>query len=262
MKLFYICLALIVVLGIFSVQGVLADVTGANYTNISEGRAAADNASARTAFAGNVSEISITSNGVTSSWQGFYGNVSGVIQLADSNSKVMYNWSSASPDGEIFASTNGTGIQWSNVQCFNFTANATFSYAESGTGGTTNIAGLNLTGLETRFGINTTDADGVDQTFNLWGTGHDAFSVSTASFDSGECRNTRIFDNTGLGVDGNFEEVLLYEPVSHSVVFAALLNQDVLGFDGRHHDFEMLVLENGHLGDTSTTLYYFYTELQ
>ena len=53
----------------------------------------------------------------------------------------------------------------------------------------------------------------------------------------------------------------MYEPTTYSVVFASLLNENVLGFDNNPHDFEMLVLENGHGTDTSPTTYYFYAAI-
>ena len=70
-----------------------------------------------------------------------------------------------------------------------------------------------------------------------------------------------IYDSSGDSVDGNFEEVLLAQ-ADGNPVFAALLEQDLSGFDSASHDFEMLVLEDGHAGDSSTTPYYFYIELE
>ncbi|MGV8152543.1 MAG: hypothetical protein ACP5OG_05670 [Candidatus Nanoarchaeia archaeon] len=243
---------------------VSAEVYGAfNYTNISTSRAPQDLPSSVQAYAGNVSEINIFGYSTTQSWQGFYGNISGVIQLGDANNNILYNWSALSPQGEIYASTNGTGIQWENIQCFNFTATGSYS-DEKGNGGETNLHGTNLSTLETSFGINFTrpDPDGVDETFNLFGTGHKKFYTNNNEFLEGQCRSTRLFDSSGAGTDGNFEEVLLYEPASASVVFATIINNDVLGFDGRHHDFEMLVLEDGHNTNTEVTNYYFYVELE
>jgi hypothetical protein len=55
----------------------------------------------------------------------------------------------------------------------------------------------------------------------------------------------------------------LYEPISTSVIFVSILDEEgPLGFDAASHDFEMLVLEDGHGTDTLTTSYYFYVELQ
>jgi hypothetical protein len=207
-----------------------------------------------------VTELNIFGYSSTQSWQGYFGNVTGVIQLANGADKVMYNWSAASPRGEIYASTNGSGIIWQNIQCLNFTAKG--SYAGDTAGGGTSQNGTNLTQLETMFGITSDAVDGVDETFNLLGTGHREFYASNINFSEGKCQSTRIFADNGAGADNEFEEVLLYEPASKSVIFTTLLNENILGFDQRYHDFEMLVLENGHGSDTSTTTYYFYVELE
>ena len=42
------------------------------------------------ATAGNVSEIYLNHTQVTEGWQGYYGNVSGIIVLDDSNDNSMY----------------------------------------------------------------------------------------------------------------------------------------------------------------------------
>ncbi len=229
-------------------------------TNISSGglsgAAATDNA-----FAGNISEVVVYGLSNTQTWQGYFGNVSGAIRLADSSNAVMYNWTLANPSGEVYASTNGT-IQWTNIQCFNFTANGSYS-DDSGQAGATSLYGKNLSQIESQFNIAGDSADGVNETFTLIGAGtHDAFFVGSLAFSEGECRSTRIFDSTGAGVSDNFEEVLLYEPSTTSVVFTSILENNVNAFNNRSSDFEMLVLEDGHNGDTSSTPYYFFVELQ
>src|SRR4030042_6405258 len=60
------------------------------------------------AIAGNITSMDVTGFSVTQSWQGYFGNVTGVITLEDNSGNVMYNWSEASPEGEIYASTNDT----------------------------------------------------------------------------------------------------------------------------------------------------------
>ena len=78
----------------------------------------------------------------------------------------------------------------------------------------------------------------------------------------GECPSTKIFSQSGA-VDNQFEQALLYEPNTGSVVFASLLEpESVTGFNGQDNDFQMLVLENGHAGDTDTTTYYFFVEIE
>lgn len=234
---------------------------GANVNPISpSNRSTPDAPQGIPAIAGNVTELSIFGYSITQSWQGYFGNVTGTIMLADSSDSVMYNWSLASPEGEIYASTNNS-ILWNYVQCFNFTADGTYADDRGNAGGTSQY-GTNLTILENMFGISGDDVDGVNETFTLLGTGHNNFYTNNFQFSEGECRNTQIFSNAGIGEDNKFEEVLLYEPTTSSVIFTSLLNENVIGFDNKPHDFEMLVLEDGHLTDTSTTNYYFYVELE
>jgi len=49
------------------------------------------------AQAGNVTELFITSLSVTKYWQGFYGNISGQIILADSTGANFYDWNITTP---------------------------------------------------------------------------------------------------------------------------------------------------------------------
>ncbi len=242
---------------------VLADPNGASTTPGTPERAPNDSADSEEAYAGNVTYLEVSGYSITQSWQGYFGNVTGAIMLADSDDSVMYNWSLASPSGEIYASTNET-ILWTNIQCFNFTANGTYE-DESGSGGTTNLYGMNLSILENSFNIDSNDADGVNETFKYdWGSGeqHNEFFVGSKTFSAGECLSAGIFSNAGKSEDNKFEEVLLYEPVTTSVVFTSLLEADETGFDTATHDFELLVLEDGHNGEGTATSYYFFVELE
>jgi hypothetical protein len=259
MKIKYLFIAVLIFL--MNISLVLAvEPFGANVANLTSERALPDNATGIPAIAGNVTELSITGFSTTQSWQGYFGNVSGTIQLADNGDNVMYNWSLASPKGEIYASTNDS-IIWSYVQCLNFDSDGTYG-DDTGNIGGTSAHGTNLTILENMFGIKSDDVDGVNETFTLLGSGHNTFYTNNIQFSEGQCRNTQVFSNAGQGEDNKFEEVLLYEPTTRSVIFTSLLNEDLLGFDSNPHDFEMLVLENGHLTDTTTTTYYFWVELE
>lgn len=225
---------------ILAIGLVSAEVNGAStVTPGTSERGVSDNPSNNSAIAGNVTELTIVGDSLTQAWQGYFGNVSGAIELTDASNNTIYNWSLASPQGEIYAS-NSSSVSWSSIACFNWT--------------------LNGAGLESNYNITSTDADGVNETFsdsNL----HAAFSTGTTSFIANQCMSSYIFDSTEAGVAGNFEEVLLIDS-SNNTVFASLLEEDTLGFDGASHDFEMLVLEDGHNGDSSTTTYFFYVELE
>jgi hypothetical protein len=264
-RLFVLSILLVVFL---SVTVLAVEPFGATIANISTSRAIPDNATNNDAMAGNVTELNITGYTTTQSWQGYFGNVSGTIQLADSSDNVMYNWSLASPKGEVYASTNNS-IIWNYIQCLNFNSDGTYADDKMNAGGTS-AHGTNLTILDDQFGINQGDRDAPNNTFSKTGTHdngagliHDLFFTDNLRFDAGECLSTGIFGSNSTVSNGTFQEVLLYEPTTSSVVFTSILDQESpLGFDKRSHDFEMLVLENGHGTDVASTPYYFWVELE
>jgi len=260
-NLAFLFLVVVLMAGLFFLYSVSAvEPNGANIgTPIRSERASSGSPGNNSAEAGNITEITISGFSTTSAWQGYIGNVSGTIRLADASGDVLYNWSLASPSGEIYASRNQT-IQWTNIQCFNFTATGTLAGGE--TPGGTSLYGLNLTTLESSYGIEAGDVDGVNETFSD-ANSHAAFFSANREFSAGECVSTDLFDSSGAAVDGNFEEVLLYEPTTTSVIFASLLEKDLAGFDSNSYDFQMLVLEDGHNSQALTsTLYYFFVELE
>lgn len=253
-----VLIVILLALALFGISYASSQPSGADVNEGSSQRAPADAPESVAAQAGNVTELNIFGYTVTQSWQGYFGNVTGTIQLADGSDNVFYNWSAISPQGEIFSSANST-INWANIQCFNFTATGTMNSSGETPGGTS-LNGTNLSQLEALYNIEEGDVDGVDETFVL--KDHDGFYVSSLQFSANECVSTRIYGDTGAGVDQEFEEVILYDPVTTSVVFTSLLEQDLLGFDQRTHDFQMLVLEDGHGTDTEVTPYYFFVELE
>ena len=256
-----IFLVILIATIMFNISLVIAvEPFGASVSPLTSERAPEDSAQGINAIAGNVTELNIFGYSVTQSWQGYFGNVTGVITLNDNSDNVMYNWSVASPQGEIYASKNNS-IEWNYVQCFNYTAAGNYA-SDTENAGKTNQFGTNITILESMFNIISDDVDGINETFNLLGTGHSRFFTNNLEFSEGECQNTRIFSDAGQGEDGKFEEAILYEPTTRSIIFASLLNEDVFGFDSNPHDFEMLVLEDGHRTDTFTDTYYFYVELE
>ena len=215
---------------------------GANYTFVNSTRAPMDLAADHEAIAGNVTELTVTGFSVTQSWQGYFGNVSGTIQLADLNDNQMYNWTLASPEGEIYATTD-TSVAWENIACFDLTGNHS--------------------GIETIFNILTDDVDGLNETFSESGT-HDEFFTNNVQFVADACPSTQIYDASGASNASNFQEVLMTDSgAATEIIFTSILDEeDVLGFDNAYHDFEMLVLEDGHGTNTATTTYYFYVELE
>jgi hypothetical protein len=239
---------------------IYAQPFGGTLSNEDSQRRFSDSPGTNNAYAGNITAMDISGNSIVLGWQGYFGNVTGVITLDDANNNTLYNWTAASPSGEVYASNES--VDWSSIQCFNFTATGSANISEE-TAGTTSLTGFNASLLNTAFGIVETAVYGVNQTFSLIGTGtHDEFTTNSYQFSEGECPSTRLFDSTGSGQSDLFEEVLLWSYGTNATVFTSLIEDSALGFDGGPHDFEMIVLENGHGTDTSVTNYNFYVELE
>lgn len=190
---------------------------------------------------GNVTRITINGSSITKRWQGYYGNITGRITLDDAQGNTMYDWTNAgfAPVGTIFAA-NQTVTDWSNVICVNLTGNNTAKQ------------GINATILEQMYGMALTDGDGIDETF----AGTESITIGTTTLS--DCPSTHIYQNNQS--QNNFwNETLLTQNQSRSVIYAAKVDQDQVGFDGNTWDFQMIVGENGIIA--GSTQYEFYLEL-
>ena len=252
---------------------------GANVTAISTSTRTPSNATSITAVAGNVTELIISGTSVTQMWQGYYGNVTGIITLEDSIGNVFYNWSVASPEGEIFATRNST-IDWTLVECYNISA------AKMPAGSSPNFQSdyyLNLSELEeTELGAKIDDVDGIDETFAQAFTGEFYIGSTQISSTSGCSRVNTFVNNESQAA--NFTEVILIQDDGSTdwyyngctdpcgsdsqdnsiedIIWTTIIQESgSVGFNSEVWDFQMLVAENGHNGDTTTTEYYFYIEI-
>jgi hypothetical protein len=231
--LMYACILLL------SVLTVTAEPTGpSNINPIGSSRYPVSLASNTSAIAGNVTELDFQSNSVTNTWQGYYGNISGSIKLGNSDNQTLYDWTTASPNGEIYA-TRATGVPaWVTIAC----ANSTHVDSEDAT--------LNVN--------QTSDQDSVNRTF-LNTTSFNTFFVGNLNINTSQNCYAVNLHNSSSQPSPNFQEVLLYD--GSELVYATVISQDALGFDNRTHDFEMIVGEDGHNGNSEPTPYYFYVEL-
>jgi len=230
----------IFLLGILITWTVVAAPTGpSDITPVSSSRYPIDAASNVSAIAGNVTELTFTANAVTNTWQGYYGNITGSILLGDSNNKTLYDWTSASPNGEIYATRSAALPNWAIIQCAN---------------------DIQIAQEDNDLQVNASvDQDAVNRTF-LNTTSFNTFYVGSVNINSTQnCYAVNLHNSTGLP-SSDFQEVLLNDGGAIPI-YTALIKQDASGFDGNTHDFEMLVGENGHNGDITSTPYYFYVEL-
>ncbi len=228
-------LALFVALAVFALPLVAAEPSGATLTTGTSSRASLPGAGTLAVQAGNVTELNITGKSITSSWAGFYGEVSGTIVLEDANGNKFYDWTAASPQGEVYAARVNT-ITWSNVRC----ANASEIAAEN--------TALNMG----------SKADNITNTFSS--TTHPAFYVGSVSITANSCKSTNAYVNSASST--SFYNVLLSDGTGN-IIYTSILEQDATGFDGKTHDFELLVGEDGHgAAAGTTTTYYFWVELE
>jgi len=249
----------VIFLTILALHLISATPNGASVSAGSSERVQSDAASNHSAIAGNITELSIfAGDGASQTWQGYYGNVTGGLSLGDSSNNIMYNWSLVTPNGEVYASKNSS-ITWINIQCFNFSATGTYT-DESGNGGETNQNGTNVSILESEYSISSTDIDGINETFSS--KNHDLFYSSNLEFSANECQSLQLFTNESTNEDGSFEELILYEPATRSVVFTSILEDYKKGFNNKFVDFQMIVPEDGHGTDTEITTYYFFIEIE
>jgi hypothetical protein len=183
--------------------------------------------------------MNLNGNTITNTWQGYFGNVTGKIVLGNSNNNTFYDWNAASPHGEIFATRTSSTPTWTSIRCANVT---------------------NILAEDTYLGANqTADVDSVNNTF-LNSSSFNQFYVGSVNINTSQnCFATRMYNASGVKSTANFAEVLLSD--TSNMIYTSIIDQATIGFDNRTHQFEMLVGENGHGGDTATTAYYFYVEL-
>jgi len=206
------------------------------------------------AYAGNISQLTLFGRSQTKHWQGYYGEITGMITLDDAQNWTLYQWPDDDPQGEIYAAINGT-VDWMSVECFNMS---------EGVGAGAN----NVTYWETYHNITFDDVDGIDETFNR--TDHTTFDVGDVTVNN--CPTTYTYVND-LYQTTNFEEILLQDS-SGLLIFSTIIEDDtpgasadIVGFDGATHDFQLLVGEDGTsrvagVRNQAVTVYYFYVDLQ
>ena len=251
----------ICILALFSVV-VLAEPDPSGPANIDRGaneRRTADSSTGvlEVAGAGNVTSLKINSTIITKRWQGFYGNVTGLITLDDADNKTLYNWQLTSTQGEIYAA-NGSSVSWSNVDCLNFSAGI----------GSGISSRYNITHLNNFIGLGSdaeqSEEESVNRTFNMTygdagsGTSGETFDIGSITINNAaNCSMANMYANTGWQ-SSSFHEVILTD--NTSIIFASILEQDTTGFQNIGIDFEMIVGVNG-TDSSNVRNYYFYAEL-
>jgi len=217
-------------------SGIPITFSDTKITFINSSKTVVNNAPANvTSRAGNLTELTIDAKGVSTSWQGYYGNVTGKITLGDSSNHTLYNWNMASPHGEIYAARN-TAVKWYNIRCANTTE---------------------MSSEDSYLGMDNTYSESIQRTFYNTSTFGMFYAGNVNINTTQNCYSTHLYNSTGQS-SAYYSEILLTD--GSNMVYTGIISSAVYGFDARQHDFEMLVGENGQ-GNAESTMYYFYVEM-
>ena len=232
---------ILILLTVFALTLVLVDAlpTGPSNINvIGSSRYPVTSASNISAIAGNVTEVDFASNTISSTWQGYFGNISGRVLLGNANNQTLYDWSLASPAGQIYATRISSVPTWASIRCANQTE---------------------VDSEDVTLGVDASvDQDSVNMTF-LNTTSFNQFYVGPVNINASQnCRAVNLYNSTSQP-SPDFAEVLLSDTTN--TIYTGIITTPVAGFDNKTHQYEMIVGEDGHNGNTATTLYYFYLEL-
>ena len=170
--------------------------------------------------AGGTTEANVSATLSTSRWAGFYGSITASIVLADASSNWFRNWT--------VSDVSGAFVYGSNVTNPDF---ATLAAADN----TDMPSWLTTSGASDNF-ANTFNAQ-ESQTFNS--------QAITANY-------TYTYNNAGTNT---FKTYSLKSGTD--LIWAALAQNDVTGYNSKTVDYQLLVPVDG----TTSTTYYFFLEL-
>jgi hypothetical protein len=253
-------------------------ITINNRTRRTMGDSTAGNASA-----GNVTQMTFQGSGVTQTWQGYYGNLTGQIRLDNAANQAMYTWRLPYPSGEIYVSEIQT-VNWTsnNLRCYHF------HNEPSAAGAYLDIWEYEMNSTAPPYaglGLNVQSVDGVDETFTNQSNapGYSNFYTGTKfwngtgglSAGSPACPRTWIYNNNQQGGwrgtqynATNFTEIMIWGNWHNGAnngrpIYVGFIKQyGAPGFNGKNWNYELMVPDNGHKGNTAPTTYYFYVELE
>ncbi len=174
--------------------------------------------------AGNITFVDLEANMSTYKWVGLFGNVSGNIELGDSDSNIMFTWTA---DGRVVYASEANSITWSSLAA---------------------LSDLSLIPAYLKTGV----SDNFTTTF-----AHNDDALDTGIFSGlGNTYYADSKDSSGADVWRTFA----YGDGSH-VVYAGEVQSGGDSYRGIAADFQMIIPEDGTNADTTATTYYLWAEL-
>jgi hypothetical protein len=183
---------------------------------------------------GTITTVNINATTQNPHWKAYVGNISGRLALQDAGSNAIYDWNITSMEGEVYATRESGIVAWDSVVCANQT---------------------HISDEESALNLTSSDPDSISSTF--FHKSHASFYAGLVPVAENTCNSTNLYVNSAASSD--FAEVLLYD--GRYMVYAALIEESVTGFDGNRYDFQMIVPDSGLAGSQAPQTYYFYVEL-
>jgi len=171
--------------------------------------------------------ITVSVETQTIAWQGFFGEIDGNMTLDDTSGDSLFNWTGF-VNGTVFA-TRDSGVDFSNI-----TAQNECTIDESLTG---------------------TNSDRVNNTFTA--SSNTALDVGLVTIGAGTACATNTYVNSA-SQSTSFEETILTDDGGGTAVYATRIEDDVVGFDGNTHDYQLIVPDQTN---SSISTYYFFAEI-
>jgi len=183
---------------------------------------------------GYIAKINLTANFQNTRWKAFLGNVTGKYTLNDALGFTIFDWTFASTTGKVYTTRSSGAITWANINC---------------------STSLNLTNENTLLFFGNS-SDNITNTFD--NVTHSAFLAAGNLIYANTCPTINTYRNNATQ-DADFEEMILHDKTN--TVYATILEDNVIGYDGALYDFQMIVPENASSSWTSSLAYYLYVEL-
>ena len=211
---------------------------------------------------GYIFTTSLTSVQQNTRWKGYVGNVTGTLVLDDASDNRLFAWTLSSVTGEVYATRTSGNVNWTGINCTwiaDAKRNASDGLSSNRTPETLENAALSHTNKD----------DNITATFNK--ANHTAITVGTRAIGKNECFSIQTYQRDAAQVfadsaTANFTQVILFDGAKNqttgNVVYETKIESDITGYrSDSTYDFQMIVPENGAVGFSSSTAYYFYVEL-
>jgi hypothetical protein len=185
---------------------------------------------------GYISTMNLAANFQNDRWKAFVGNVSGKYTLDDIAGQTIFDWTLSTITGRVYSTRDSGSIEWATISCANDTE---------------------MENENSALVHGSAASDNLTRTFN--DTVHSGFWAAGTFITPNSCSYTLNTYINDAPQTTDFEEISLHDGTS--IVYATILENDVVGYNGAQYDFQMLVPENASTAFTGATPYYIYVEL-